>query len=82
MNPRTTTQFIGFNFGPRMGTRTGVNGSDGFNIHALLQFLPVIIILIFIFLPSNEPVCSLQRTFTYEIFFSDKDSHTCIYIHL
>lgn len=66
MNPRTTTQFTGFNFGPGMGTRTGVNGSDGFNIRALLQFLPVIIILIFSFLPSNEPVYSLQRTYTYD----------------
>lgn len=67
MNPRTTTtQFTGFNFGPGMGTRTADNGSNGFNMRALLQLLPVLLILLVNFMPSNEPVYSLSRTYTYE----------------
>lgn len=66
MNPRSTTQFTGFNFGTGMGPRTAENGSGGFNSRALLQLLPVLIILIFSFLPSNEPVYSLSRTYTYD----------------
>ncbi|KAI3754296.1 hypothetical protein L1987_54078 [Smallanthus sonchifolius] len=62
MNPRATTQF---NFGST-GARTGHNGSDGFNLRALIQLLPVLVILLVSFLPSNEPVYSLSRTYSYE----------------
>lgn len=66
MNQRSTTQFTGFNFGTGMGPRTAENGSGGFNSRALLQLLPVLIILLFSFFPSNEPAYSLSRTFTYD----------------
>ncbi|XP_024959270.1 chaperone protein dnaJ 49-like [Cynara cardunculus var. scolymus] len=66
--PRTTTtQFTGFNFGTGMGTRTADNGSNGFNTRALLQLLPVLLILLVNFLPSNnEPIYSLSRSYSYE----------------
>ncbi|KAJ9551089.1 hypothetical protein OSB04_015134 [Centaurea solstitialis] len=66
--PRTTTtQFTGFNFGTgNMGTRTADNGANGFNGRALLQLLPVLLILLVSFLPSNEPPYSLSRTYSYE----------------
>lgn len=72
MNTRatSTTQFTGFNFGggtrTRTQTQTGQNGSDGFNVKALLQLLPVLLILFFSFFPSNEPIYSLSRTYSYE----------------
>ncbi|KAK1437505.1 hypothetical protein QVD17_03296 [Tagetes erecta] len=62
MNPRATTQFTGFNF----GARTGRNESDGFNVTALLRLLPVLLIVLFSLLPSNEPVYSLSRSYNYE----------------
>ncbi|KAK9049313.1 hypothetical protein SSX86_008355 [Deinandra increscens subsp. villosa] len=63
MNPRATTRF---NFGSGMGTRPAQNGSDGFSMRSLLQLLPVLVILLVSFLPSNEPVYSLSRTYSYE----------------
>lgn len=65
-NPRATTQFSGFNFGTGTGTRTAHDRSDGFNMRALLQLLPVLVILLVSFMPSNEPVYSLQRTYSYD----------------
>ncbi|XP_071737225.1 chaperone protein dnaJ 49-like [Rutidosis leptorrhynchoides] len=64
--PRATTQFSGFNFGNAAGARTTQNGSDGFNMRALLQLLPVLLILLVMFLPSNEPVYSLSRSYSYD----------------
>ncbi|KAF5789108.1 putative DnaJ domain, Chaperone J-domain superfamily [Helianthus annuus] len=66
MNPRAATQFNGFNFGAGTRTRATHHESDGFNMRSLLQLLPVLVILLVSFLPSNEPVYSLSRTYTYE----------------
>ncbi|KAK1418500.1 hypothetical protein QVD17_27645 [Tagetes erecta] len=66
MNPRAATQFNGFNFGSGTRTRTAQNGSDGFTMRSLLQLLPVLVILLVSFLPSNEPVYSLSRSYSYE----------------
>lgn len=64
--PQATTQFRGFAFGPGMGTRVGNNGSDGFNIRALIQLLPVLLILLLNFLPSSEPMYAFSRSYPYE----------------
>ncbi|KAL1372994.1 hypothetical protein HN51_003026 [Arachis hypogaea] len=62
-----TTQFGGFSFGPGMGPRPADNGSGGgFNIRALIQLLPVLLILLLNFLPSSDPVYSLSRSYPYE----------------
>ncbi|KAI3724921.1 hypothetical protein L1987_64689 [Smallanthus sonchifolius] len=66
MNPRAATQFNGFAFGTGTGARTGHNGSDGLTMKSLLHLLPVVLILLVSFLPSNEPVYSLSRTYSYE----------------
>ncbi|KAK9060726.1 hypothetical protein SSX86_021432 [Deinandra increscens subsp. villosa] len=66
MNPRATTQFTGFSFGSGgagAGMQAG-NGSGG--VRTLLQVLPVLLILLFNFLPSNEPVYTLSRTYGYD----------------
>ncbi|KVH93787.1 chaperone protein dnaJ 49-like [Cynara cardunculus var. scolymus] len=63
MNPAATTQFTGFRFGPGMGAPAG-NGSAG--IRTLIQLLPVLLILLLNFLPSNEPIYSLSRSYGYE----------------
>ncbi|KAI4379461.1 hypothetical protein MLD38_005756 [Melastoma candidum] len=73
MHP-ATTQARGFNFGAggdrfRNGN-AGDNGSGGFNARMLIQLLPVIIILLFNFLPSSDPVYSLSRTYPYEYKYS------------
>ncbi|KAK9048168.1 hypothetical protein SSX86_032869 [Deinandra increscens subsp. villosa] len=63
MNPRATTQFTGFSFGSGgagAGMQAG-NGSGGMRM--LLQVLPVLLILLLNFLPSNEPVYTLSRTY-------------------
>lgn len=61
-----TTPFGGFSFGPGMGPRQADNGSGGFNVRALIQLLPVILILLLNFLPSSEPAYSLSRSYPYE----------------
>ncbi|KAK8637784.1 hypothetical protein V6N13_136244 [Hibiscus sabdariffa] len=71
--PPATTQFRSFNFGPGMGARTGDQGSAGFNIRMLIQLLPVLLILLFSFLPSSEPVFSLSRSYPYEYKFTTKN---------
>ncbi|KAE8676077.1 Heat shock protein DnaJ isoform 2 [Hibiscus syriacus] len=71
--PPATTQFRSFNFGPRMGARTGDQGSAGFNIRMLIQLLPILLILLFSFLPSSEPVFSLSRSYPYEYKFTTKN---------
>ncbi|KAI3714799.1 hypothetical protein L6452_21759 [Arctium lappa] len=63
MNLGATTQFTGFQFGPGMGAPAG-NGSGG--MRTLIQLLPVLLILLLNFLPSNEPIYSLSRAYGYE----------------
>ncbi|CAN1824935.1 Chaperone protein dnaJ 49 [Linum perenne] len=65
MSP-AATQFRTFNFGGGMGVpRTGDNGS-GFNARALIQLLPVLLIVLFSFLPASDPIYSLSRSYPYE----------------
>ncbi|CAN0838682.1 Chaperone protein dnaJ 49 [Linum grandiflorum] len=69
-----TTQFRTFNFGggvgrPRAGT-AGDNGS-GLNVRALLQLLPVVVILLLNFLPSSDPVIyTLSQSYPYNYRYS------------
>ncbi|CAI0629191.1 unnamed protein product [Linum tenue] len=65
MSP-AATQFRTFNFGGGMGARTGGDNGSGFNVRALIQLLPVLVILLFSFLPSSDPVYSLSRSYPYE----------------
>jgi DnaJ family protein B protein 12 len=61
--------FGGFSFGgPGMAHRQAAadNGSGGFNVRALIQLLPVLLILLLNFLPSSEPVYTLQQNYPYE----------------
>ncbi|KAF2317986.1 hypothetical protein GH714_041311 [Hevea brasiliensis] len=67
--PPATTQFRSFNFGGGMGPRTADNAS-GFNVRALIQLLPVLVILLLNFLPSSEPLYSLSRSYPYEYRFT------------
>ncbi|KAE8678781.1 Heat shock protein DnaJ isoform 2 [Hibiscus syriacus] len=71
--PPATTQFRSFNFGPGMGARTGDQGSAGFNIRMLIQLLPILLIILFSFLPSSEPVFSLSSSYPYEYKFTTKN---------
>ncbi|CAI9100160.1 OLC1v1037100C1 [Oldenlandia corymbosa var. corymbosa] len=68
MHPATTTQFGGFSFGPGgVGVRMGGNhGSNGGMLRTLIQVLPVILILLVNFLPSQQPIYSLSRSYPYE----------------
>lgn len=63
-----TTQFTGFNFGPGVNVRMGNNNGSagGSNIRALLQLLPVILIVLVNFLPSSQPIYTLSREYPYE----------------
>ncbi|BAT79753.1 Chaperone protein [Vigna angularis] len=63
--------FGGFSFGP--GGFNGFNGhrpaehaSGGFNVRALIQLLPVLLILLLNFLPSSDPLYSLSKSYPYE----------------
>ncbi|GAU44441.1 hypothetical protein TSUD_400120 [Trifolium subterraneum] len=61
--------FGGFSFGgPGMARRQAAadNGSGGFNFRALIQLLPVLLILLLNFLPSSDPVYTLQQNYPYE----------------
>lgn len=61
------TQFGGFSFGQGMGPRPAADhGSSGFNVRALIQLLPVLLILLLNFLPSSDPIYSLSRQYPYE----------------
>ncbi|PON78339.1 Terminal organelle assembly protein [Parasponia andersonii] len=65
------TQFRGFSFQTGMGHRQADHhGSGGFNARALIQLLPVLLILILNFLPSSEPIYSLSRSYPYEYKFT------------
>ncbi|XP_010541900.1 PREDICTED: chaperone protein dnaJ 49 [Tarenaya hassleriana] len=70
--PPATAQFGTFNFGGGMGGhRTANTASDaGFNARVLLQFLPVLLILLLSFLPSSQPVYSLSGSYPYEYKFT------------
>ncbi|CAI8589528.1 unnamed protein product [Vicia faba] len=61
--------FGGFSFGgPGMAHRQPAadNGSGGFNIRALIQVLPVLLILLINFLPSSDPIYTLSQNYPYE----------------
>ncbi|XP_028795220.1 chaperone protein dnaJ 49-like [Neltuma alba] len=60
------TPFGGFSFGPGMGPRPAEHGPSGFNVRALIQLLPVLLILLLNFLPSSDPIYSLSRQYPYE----------------
>ncbi|OAY47061.1 chaperone protein dnaJ 49 [Manihot esculenta] len=67
--PPATTQFRSFNFGGGMGPRT-VDNASGFNMRALIQLLPILVILLLNFMPSSEPIYSLSRSYPYEYKFT------------
>lgn len=64
--------FGGFSFGPAgfngfNGHRHAADhGSGGFNVRALIQLLPVLLIVLLNFLPSSEPLYSLSKSYPYE----------------
>ncbi|KAH7572368.1 hypothetical protein ACOSQ2_015741 [Xanthoceras sorbifolium] len=64
--PPATTQFRHFDFRTGMGQRTADHGSGGFHLRALIQLLPVILIILLQFLPSSEPIYALSRSYPYE----------------
>ncbi|KAK6945081.1 DnaJ domain [Dillenia turbinata] len=64
--PPATAQFRTFNFGTGMGPRMGENGSASFNLRALIQLLPVLLILLLNFLPSSEPIYSFNSGYPYD----------------
>ncbi|KAK9205782.1 hypothetical protein WN943_016052 [Citrus x changshan-huyou] len=49
---------------------TCVDGSDGFNLCALIQLLPVILIIFLQFLPSSDPIYAFSRSYPYEYKFT------------
>ncbi|KAH9672258.1 hypothetical protein KPL70_017662 [Citrus sinensis] len=49
---------------------TCVDGFDGFNLCALIQLLPVILIILLQFLPSSDPIYALLRSYPYEYKFT------------
>ncbi|XP_042499476.1 chaperone protein dnaJ 49-like [Macadamia integrifolia] len=66
--PRATTQFGGFTFGTGTGpsVRTADQDSGNFNVRAILQLLPILLLLLLNFLPSSEPIYALSRSYAYE----------------
>ncbi|XP_027331753.1 chaperone protein dnaJ 49-like [Abrus precatorius] len=58
--------FGGFSFGPGMAHRPAEPGSGGFNVRALIQLLPVLLILLVNFLPSSDPIYVLSQNYPYE----------------
>ncbi|KAL5698029.1 hypothetical protein ACHQM5_029117 [Ranunculus cassubicifolius] len=66
--PGVTTQFNGFSFGTGMGpnVRTAHHASSNSNLRAVIQLLPILLVILLNFLPSNEPVFSLSRSYPYE----------------
>ncbi|KAF5935006.1 hypothetical protein HYC85_026135 [Camellia sinensis] len=65
MHPATSAQFGTFSFGPGMGVRMGNNGSSGW-VRTLIQLVPVLLILLFNFMPSSDPMYALYRSYPYE----------------
>ncbi|XP_073313574.1 chaperone protein dnaJ 49-like [Primulina huaijiensis] len=72
MHPANTSNFGGFSFGPRvrMRTREVDNGSN--SLRALIQLLPIILILLVNFMPSSEPIYSLSRSYSHDYRFSTR----------
>lgn len=66
MNPAATANFNGFRFGPRVRVQTGGGDHASNGWRTLIQLLPVILVLLLNFLPSSEPIYSLQRSYSYE----------------
>lgn len=68
--PQPTTPFQTFRF--RTGATGGRNpqhnmrGSDGFNLRAVLQILPLILLLLLNFLPSSDPPYMFSQSHLYE----------------
>ncbi|KAJ1412279.1 hypothetical protein SESBI_20543 [Sesbania bispinosa] len=58
--------FGGFSFGPGMPHRHAEHGSGGFNVRALVQLLPVLLILLINFLPGSDPIYTLSQNYPYE----------------
>lgn len=62
--------FGGFSFGPggfnAHHRPAADHGSGGFNVRALIQLLPVLLILLINFLPSSDPLYSLSKSYPYE----------------
>lgn len=68
MHP-ATTPFGGFQFrtgGMGGNGGHGMQGSGNFNIRALIQILPIIVLLLFNFLPSSDPLYTFNRSYPYE----------------
>ncbi|KAI4335746.1 hypothetical protein L6164_014358 [Bauhinia variegata] len=68
------TPFGGFSFGPGMGPRPAEHGSGDFNLRALIQLLPVLLIVLLNFLPSSDPIYVLSRSYPYEHRFTTSKS--------
>lgn len=66
MNPGVATRFGSFSFGPGVGVRVGGNNAPNGIGRTLLQLLPILLILLLNFLPSNDPVYMLSRQYPYE----------------
>ncbi|KAF6152730.1 hypothetical protein GIB67_021390 [Kingdonia uniflora] len=68
--PRATTQFGGFTFstgmGPSVRTRNTGSGDETINYRALLQLLPILLVILLQFIPSSQPIYSLSRSYPYE----------------
>ncbi|EXB53736.1 Chaperone protein dnaJ 49 [Morus notabilis] len=65
------TQFRGFSFGTGMGPRPADHHhGSGVNLRALIQILPVLLILLLNFLPSSDPIYALSRSYPYEYKFT------------
>ncbi|KAG9459655.1 hypothetical protein H6P81_004163 [Aristolochia fimbriata] len=68
MHP-ATTGFGGIRFGTGMGPSVRTAEFHGFgnsNVRTLIQLLPVLLLLLLNFLPSSEPLYSLNRQYPYE----------------
>ncbi|XP_068652651.1 chaperone protein dnaJ 49-like [Aristolochia californica] len=67
MHP-ATTGFSGFRFGTGMGpsARTTEFHGGNSNMRTLIQLLPILLLLLLNFLPSSEPIYSLNRQDSYE----------------
>ncbi|KAG9443800.1 hypothetical protein H6P81_015140 [Aristolochia fimbriata] len=50
-----------------MGTQPRENVQGGFNVLALFQLLPILIIFLLAYLPFSEPDYSLQKTYSHQI---------------
>ncbi|ONK66609.1 uncharacterized protein A4U43_C06F10130 [Asparagus officinalis] len=66
--PRATTPFGTFHFrtgGINVPNGNGTNNSGNGNLRAIIQMLPVILLILVNFLPSSDPVYTLSRNHPY-----------------